>query len=493
MIWFLCCVAMLVLGYVFYGRLVERIFGINANRLTPAHEQADGVDYVPMSSRRVYLIQLLNISGVGPIFGPIMGALYGPSALLWIVFGSIFAGAVHDYFSGMMSVRNQGQSIPFLAGKYIGKPAKHAVNIFAVILLLLVGVVFISAPAGLLSKLSGLDALYFLVFIFIYYLVATLVPVDKVIGRLYPVFGALLLFMSIGLTVGLSLSSSHSILPNIAITDFFKNLNPNDMPLWPALFITIACGAVSGFHATQSPLMARCMENEENGRFVFYGAMIGEGFIALLWCTVALSFFNGVEGLNNFMSGNPSNFVYYASYELLGGVGGALAILGVVILPISSGDTAFRSARLILAEYLSLPQASVSKRLVIAIPLFVAGAILTQVDFGVIWRYFGVANQATAVIMLWTAAMYLAKSVKFHWICTIPAAFMKMAVVSFLLVSDTLGAGLDVGLSSVISFVIASIFMVIVQTTYNKTKKGLLKDDEAVSKAQLASVGAKSS
>lgn len=479
MIWFLTCVALLILGYAFYGRFVEGVFGVKPSRQTPAHKQADGVDYVAMPTKRVYLIQLLNISGVGPIFGPIMGALYGPSALLWIVFGTIFAGGVHDYFSGMMSVRNQGQSIPFMAGKYIGKPAKHAVNIFAVILLLLVGVVFISAPAGLLAKLSGVDAIYFLVVIFAYYLIATLVPVDKLIGRLYPYFGALLVFMSVGLTLGLVFSPEHSVLPNVEFKDFFTNLNPNDMPLWPALFITIACGAVSGFHATQSPLMARCMENEENGRFVFYGAMVGEGIIALLWCTVALSFFNGVEGLNEFMAGNPSNFVYHASYELLGTIGGVLAILGVVVLPITSGDTAFRSARLILAEFIKLPQVTISKRLMIALPLFAAGAILTQVDFGVIWRYFGVANQTTAVIMLWTAALYLAKSSKLHWVCTVPASFMTIAVMSFLLASDSLGAGLDISTSTLVACIVTAAFIIAVQYQHSKAKKAGITEDES--------------
>lgn len=448
MIYFLVCIALLVAGYFFYGAFVEKVFGVNEKRQTPALSQADGIDYVPMSKGKVYLIQLLNIAGVGPIFGPIMGALYGPAAMLWIVFGCIFAGAVHDYFSGMLSVRNNGKSIPSLAGKYLGKGAKNFMNIFAVILLLLVGVVFIKAPAGLLSKLTGLDVMIFLGIIFAYYLIATLLPIDKLIGRFYPFFGALLLFMSGGLTLALIFSSDYSMLPNVEFADFFTNLNPNDMPLWPALFITIACGAVSGFHATQSPLMARCIENESNGRFVFYGAMIGEGIIALIWCALALSFFGGIEGLNASMQGNPASVVYEVSYGLLGAVGGFIAILGVIILPITSGDTAFRSARLILAEYFNAAQDKLPKRLMLAIPLFALGALLTQIDFGIIWRYFGVANQTTAALMLWTAAAYLMKEDKLHWICTIPAAFMTVVVISFILSSDTLGFDLSITIST---------------------------------------------
>ncbi|WP_345888664.1 carbon starvation protein A [Shewanella algae] len=476
MMWFLLCVGLLIGGYFIYGTFVEKIFGINNKRQTPAYAQTDGVDYVPMSKGKVYLIQLLNIAGVGPIFGPILGALYGPAAMLWIVIGCIFAGAVHDYFSGMLSVRNGGQSVPNLAGKYLGKGAKNFMNIFAIILLLLVGVVFISAPAGLLGKLTGGSVGLFVGIIFVYYLIATIVPVDKIIGRLYPFFGALLLFMSVGLTIAIVLSSEHTLLPGFEAGDFLQNLNPDNAPLWPALFITIACGAVSGFHATQSPLMARCVENESNGRFVFYGAMIGEGIIALIWCAVALSFFDGVEGLKAGMDGNPANVVYGASTGLLGAVGGFMAVLGVIILPITSGDTAFRSARLILSEYFNMPQTEMPKRLMLAIPLFVIGAILTQVDFGVIWRYFGVANQATAVMMLWTASAYLLRHNKLHWICTIPAMFMTTVVISFLLNSSTLGAGLPMTVSTISAIVVTLLVtaLVIIKT------KGRNEVDEVI-------------
>ena len=449
MIWFLLCVGLLIGGYFIYGTIVEKIFGINEKRQTPAYSQQDGVDFVPMSKKKVYLIQLLNIAGVGPIFGPILGALYGPAAMIWIVIGCIFAGAVHDYFSGMLSIRNGGQSVPSLAGRYLGGWARHFMNVFAVILLLLVGVVFISAPAGLLGRLTGYDVIVFVCLIFVYYLIATVVPVDKIIGRFYPLFGALLVFMSVGLTIAVIASNEHTLLPGVQAGDFFTNLSPTDAPLWPALFITIACGAISGFHATQSPLMARCVENEQNGRFVFYGAMIGEGIIAIIWCALALSYFGGAAGLNANMGGNPANLVYEASNGLLGAAGGFMAILGVIILPITSGDTAFRSARLILAEFFNLPQSKMPKRLMLAIPLFVVGGILTQIDFGIIWRYFGVANQATAVMMLWTASAYLLRHNKLHWITTIPAIFMTTVVITFLLNSSTLGFGQPMMISTI--------------------------------------------
>ncbi len=483
MTWFLLCVGLLIGGYFIYGAFVEKVFGINTQRQTPAFTQTDGVDFVPMSKGKVYLIQLLNIAGVGPIFGPILGALYGPAAMLWIVFGCIFAGAVHDYFSGMLSVRNNGQSVPNLAGKYLGNNAKHFMNLFAIILLLLVGVVFISAPAGLLSKLTGLDVTLFVGIIFVYYLIATIVPIDKIIGRLYPFFGALLVFMSLGLIIALALSTEHTMLPGFEMGDFFTNLNPNDMPLWPALFITIACGAVSGFHATQSPLMARCVENESNGRFVFFCAMIGEGVIALIWCAIALSFFGGVEGLNAGMAGNPATVVYDASNGVLGTFGGFLAILGVIVLPITSGDTAFRSARLILAEFFNIKQIELPKRLMLALPLFVVGAVLTQVDFGIIWRYFGVANQTTAVLMLWTASAYLLRHNKFHWICTVPAMFMTCVVISFMLNSSTLGAGLPMTVSTIAGLVTTAIIatMIIIKT---KGKGDIDTDEE--DKVELA-------
>ena len=453
MLWFLLCTGLLVAGYFTYGKLIEKIFGPKPERKTPAHTLTDGVDFVPMSNKKVYLIQLLNIAGVGPIFGPILGALYGPIAMLWIVIGCIFAGAVHDYFSGMMSVRANGASVPSIVGEQLGNVAKHFMNGFAVLLLLLVGVVFVLSPAGLLSSLSGTGAGIWIAVIFAYYILATIVPVDKIIGRLYPFFGALLIFMSVGLVVGLAVSDHTFYSQGLD----FSNLHPTDLPLWPLLFITIACGAVSGFHATQSPLMARCMENEKSGRFIFYGAMIGEGVIALIWCTLGLSFYESTDALNaTLAAGGPSAVVHEVSTSLLGTIGGILAILGVIVLPITSGDTAFRSARLIIADFLKMPQKTMPKRLLIAIPMFIIGYLITHAEFGMIWRYFGWANQTTAMIMLWAAAAYLAREGKFHWICTVPAAFMTAVTFTYL-ANASIGFNLPMTPSTVFGLAMATL------------------------------------
>ncbi|EOC1777216.1 carbon starvation protein A [Vibrio fluvialis] len=486
MLWFLTCVAALIGGYFIYGAFVEKVFGINEKRQTPAHTKTDGVDYVPMSTPKVYLVQLLNIAGVGPIFGPIMGALYGPAAMLWIVIGCIFAGATHDYFSGMLSIRNGGASVPSLSGRYLGNGAKHFMNIFAIVLLLLVGVVFVSAPAGMITNLINeqtsmtVSMSTMVVIIFAYYIIATIVPVDKIIGRFYPLFGALLIFMSVGLITAIAVSGEHQILGGFEVSDMLQNMNPNDMPLWPALFITIACGAISGFHATQSPLMARCIENEKNGRFVFYGAMIGEGIIALIWCAIALSFFGSLDSLSEAVkNGGPGNVVYSASFGLLGVFGGIIAFLGVVILPITSGDTAFRSSRLILAEYFNMEQKTLRNRLLMAMPLFVIGGILTQVDFGIIWRYFGFANQTTAVMMLWTASAYLLRHNKLHWITTIPAAFMTTVCIAFILNNSSLGFGMPMQISTIIGVVATlAITLYVIKISKGKGETELADEDK---------------
>ncbi|MGV1719371.1 carbon starvation CstA family protein [Vibrio furnissii] len=486
MLWFLTCVAALIGGYFIYGAFVEKVFGINEKRQTPAHTKTDGVDYVPMSTPKVYLVQLLNIAGVGPIFGPIMGALYGPAAMLWIVIGCIFAGATHDYFSGMLSIRNGGASVPSLSGRYLGNGAKHFMNIFAIVLLLLVGVVFVSAPAGMITNLINeqtsltVSMSTMVVIIFAYYIIATIVPVDKIIGRFYPLFGALLIFMSVGLITAIAFSSEHQVLGGFEVSDMLHNMNPNDMPLWPALFITIACGAISGFHATQSPLMARCLENEKNGRFVFYGAMIGEGIIALIWCAIALSFFGSLDALSEAVkNGGPGNVVYSASFGLLGVFGGIIAFLGVVILPITSGDTAFRSSRLILAEYFNMEQKTLRNRLLMAMPLFVIGGILTQVDFGIIWRYFGFANQTTAVMMLWTASAYLLRHNKLHWITTIPAVFMTTVCITFILNNSTLGFGLPMQISTIVGIVATlAITLYVMKMSKGKGETDLADEDK---------------
>lgn len=452
MIWFLAALATLIIGYFTYGKLVERIFGPMPARPTPAIANPDGVDFVPLSNKKVYLIQLLNIAGLGPIFGPILGALYGPVAMLWIVFGCIFAGAVHDYFSGMLSVRNNGASVPTVVGQQLGNVAKQFMNLFAVVLLLLVGVVFVLGPAKLLSNMMSIPLMAWVAIIFAYYIFATIVPVDKIIGRLYPFFGALLIFMSVGLLIGLAVSDKGFYSQGI---DFANHFHPDNLPLWPLLFITIACGAVSGFHATQSPLMARCMQNESSGRFIFYGAMIGEGVIALIWCTLGMSFYDSPEAMNaTLAAGGPAGVVNEISTSLLGVVGGFLAVLGVIVLPITSGDTAFRSARLIIADFFKLPQQALPKRLLVAIPMFAVGYLVSTQDFNVIWRYFGWANQTTAMIMLWAAAAYLAKEAKFHWICTLPAVFMTAVTITYL-ANASIGFGLAMNIATPIGIAAA--------------------------------------
>lgn len=436
MLIFLLCVTLLILGYFTYGKIVEKIFTIDPDRTTPAFEFEDDVDYIPLPLWKVFMVQLLDIAGIGPIFGPILGALYGPQALLWIVIGTIFAGGVHDFFSGMLSVRNSGKSIPEVVGDALGMPARHIMRLFSVILLLLVGVVFVTSPAKLLHQQTGCNIQIITLCIFIYYFVATILPIDKIIGRFYPLFGALLLFMTFAVAFGF-IFGGYEMLPNL---DFFSNTNPQtsydgrQLPTWPLLFITLSCGALSGFHSTQSPLMARCLQNEKQGRFAFYGAMVCEGIIGLIWATAGLTFYKSPEALNAVIaSGSPSAVVTQVSTSLLGDYLGFLAILGVIILPVTSGDTAFRSTRLIIAEVFRLPQKTALKRLLIAVPLFVIAFILTKVNFTIIWRYFGWSNQTLAMLVLWSAAVWLAHNGKCHWIATVPAVFMTAVSVTFIL------------------------------------------------------------
>lgn len=453
MLLFISCVVLLVLGYLVYGKFVESVFGIDRNRPTPAYTETDGVDYVAMPTWKVFLIQLLDIAGIGPIFGPILGALYGPQALLWVVFGSIFAGAVHDFLSGMVSVRNRGESIPEIVGDALGMPARYVMRFFSLLLLLLVGVVFVLSPAKLLSGLTGMETTLLVALIFGYYFLATVVPIHTIIGRIYPVFGALLLFMTVGIAGGLLLGG-YEIIPN---QNFFANVHPDGLPLWPLLFIVLSCGAISGFHSTQSPLMARCMKSEVNGRFVFYGAMIAEGIIALIWVTVGLSFYPSPEAMNSVIAaGSPSAVVNEVSRTLLGPIGGALAILGVIILPITSGDTAFRSMRLILAESFKLSQREIGKRLLLAVPLFVLGYAISLVDFNIIWRYFGWANQTLAMLGLWAGAIWLVQHerAKYHWIASLPATFMSAVSFTFILYSP-IGLGIPYNVAVVIGLLLA--------------------------------------
>lgn len=439
MLLFFASVAALIVGYLIYGKIVEKAFGADPGRPTPAVTMADGVDFVAMKPWKIYLIQLLNIAGLGPIFGPILGALYGPSALLWIVLGSLFAGAVHDYFSGMLSIRNGGASIPDVIGRELGAGVKQFMRAFSILVLLLVGVVFVLGPAKLLTQMSGMATPYWVAIIFGYYFLATILPIDKIIGRLYPLFGAVLLFMAVALTVAL-FARGHQVIPNATLA----NLHPTGLPLWPLMFITIACGAISGFHSTQSPLMARCMTSEKHGRPIFYGAMIGEGIIALVWATLGMSFYESPAALNAVLGkGGPATVVNEISLSLLGPVGGALAIIGVVVLPITSGDTAFRASRLIIADFLRYSQKLALPRLSIAVPLFVVGFLISRSNFDVLWRYFGWANQTLATFVLWAGAVYMIKRRKPHWIATAPALLMTAVSVTYL-ANAKIGFGLSV-------------------------------------------------
>ncbi|NJB68457.1 carbon starvation protein CstA [Desulfobaculum xiamenense] len=435
---FFACLFALIAGYFTYGKIVDRIMGPDENRVTPAYEKQDGVDYMPLPKWKLIFIQVLDIAGIGPIFGPILGALYGPVALVWIVVGCIFAGAVHDYFSGMLSVRNGGASVPEIVGEYMGMPARQVMRVFSVVLLLLVGVVFVLAPAKLLHGLTGMNTGIFVACIFGYYFLATILPIDKIIGRLYPAMGLLLLVMTFSLCVALFMGG-YDILPNL---DIATNVHPASKPVWPLLFITLSCGAISGFHSTQSPLMARCVKNEREGRSVFYGAMIIEGIIGLIWATIGMSFYNSPEALSAVIAaGSPSAVVNEVSNTLLGPVGGFLAVIAVIVLPVTSGDTAFRSTRLILAETFKMDQTAASKRLLIAVPLFLVGYVISTQNFSTIWRYFGFSNQTLAMLVLWSAAVYLVKSGKFHWIATVPATFMTAVCATFIMQAE-IGFGL---------------------------------------------------
>ena len=435
MITLICAVLLLAVGYVFYGKLVERVFRPD-DRPTPAVAHPDGVDYIPMKNWRVFLIQLLNIAGTGPIFGALLGAVFGPVVFLWIVFGSILGGAVHDYMSGMISIRMNGASISEIVGAYLGPAAKQVMRVFSLILLVLLGAVFTTSPALLIARLTPewMNAGFWVVVILAYYLLATLLPIDKLIGKLYPIFGAVLLMMAVGIIVGLIAGGYQ--MPELTLT----NLHPDGRPVWPYMFITVACGAISGFHGTQSPMMARCLTSEKNGRKIFYGAMISESVIALVWAAAGVAFYGATGGLQAALAElGQSGVVYDISVSLLGTFGGALAIIGVVVCPVSSGDTAFRSARLTIADWFHIDQASLPKRLAVTIPLLAAGAVLTQVDFDVVWRYFSWSNQTLAMITLWAAAMYLVRHGAKPWhslMCALPATFMSAVSCTYILMAE---------------------------------------------------------
>ena len=442
MVTFSVSLVCLLLGYLLYGAVVERIIKPSDATKMPCYERQDGVDFMPMPAWRVFLIQFLNIAGTGPIFGAIMGILFGPAAYLWIVFGCIFAGAVHDYLCGMICIRQGGVSLPEIIGNELGNGMRLVMRIGALVLLVLVGAVFVTTPADLLDNMTPDNGWLFtksfwITLIFLYFILATLLPIDKLIGRIYPLFGFALLLMAIG--IGWGIYTQDGWMPEITDAPFVSH-HPKGLPIFPLLCITIACGAISGFHGTQSPLMARCLTNERLGRPVFYGAMITEGVVALIWAAAAVKFASmlpGEEGATAYQKlmaiGGPSIVVKEISTGWMGTFGAVLAILGVVAAPITSGDTAFRSARLIAADFLHLSQKKIAKRLMLCLPLFLVTTLLFFIDFTVLWRYFAWTNQTLACIMLWTAAVWLRKQGKCYWIAFLPALFMTVVCTSYII------------------------------------------------------------
>lgn len=452
--------AVLIIGWLLYGRLTEKVFAPD-DRQTPAVAINDGVDCIPLKTPKAFLVQLLNIAGTGPIFGALMGAQFGPCVFLWIVLGSVFGGAVHDYMTGMISCRHGGQSIAELSGIYLGKAGKWIMRIFSLVILILVGTVFITSPAALLAKLTpeSLNTTFWIIVIIVYYVLATLLPIDKIIGKLYPVFGIVLLIMAAGIIGSLVFSGNYT-LPEIE----FKNLHPESQPVWPYMFVTVACGAISGFHATQSPMISKCIKSEKDGRKVFYGAMITEAVIALIWAAAGVAFYETTGGLSKALGEmGQSGVVYDISFTLMGTVGGILAVIGVVACPVTSGDTAFRGARLIIAEWTKLDQKNIKNRLIITIPLLGIGAVLTQLDFDVLWRYFSWSNQTLAMIALWVATAYLIKKGKkpvSSLITALPASFMSAVSMTYILMSEE-GLRLSTSIAYPVGIAFAAILFVI--------------------------------
>lgn len=485
MITFFISFVALVLGYLLYGKFVSKVFAPD-DRKTPAVVINDGIDYVPMPNWKIFMIQFLNIAGTGPIFGAIMGAKFGPAAYLWIILGCIFAGATHDFFSGMLSMRNNGADLPALIGKYLGKTPRNVMLVFCVVLLIMVGTVFVYSPAEILGHLSG-GSLLWIIVIFAYYVVATMLPIDKIIGKIYPIFSFSLLFMAVALIVMLLIKMP--VLPELwdGLGNMAKEQDPSFTDnIFPCLFITIACGAISGFHATQSPLMARCLKSEKMGRPIFYGSMITEGLVALVWATVAMWFFYdsptpGYEHLaaaKGFHTSAPM-VVTTVCQDWLGMLGGVLAILGVVAAPITSGDTAFRSARLIVASALKLNQKPKMNRLYVCLPIFVVSIALLAWQssnpdgFNVIWQYFGWSNQTLSVFTLWAITVYLVRKNKPYVITLLPALFMTGVCSTYLFISKQ-AFGLQEDLAyylGILTVIIAMVWFVVWIRKYGEKER----------------------
>lgn len=458
MISFIIALAVLIGGYFIYGTYISKVFGVDSKRVTPVHTMADGVDFVVLPTWKIFLIQFLNIAGLGPIFGAIMGVMYGPAAFIWIVFGTIFAGAVHDFLSGMMSLRSNGASLPEIVGNQLGNRTKTALRYIALLLMILVGAVFVYNPADLLAMLTpeSLDRTFWIIVIFGYYMAAALLPIDKLIGKLYPIFGFALLFMAVGIMV--MLFSNSSLMPEMWDDFYNHTANPEATPIFPMMFVSIACGAISGFHATQSPMMARCLKNERYAKPVFYGAMVAEGIVALIWAAAAITFTGGYDGLHQYLgNGSPAILVNDVSKSWLGAFGGILAILGVIAAPITSGDTALRSARLIASDFMGIPQKKVSKRLLVSIPIFVLCFVIMLLPYEVVWRYFAWSNQVLSVFTLWAMTIWLSDNKKNFYVTLLPAMFMTAVTSTYIMFAPE---GFSLLTQSLFGFKIGYVFSV---------------------------------
>ncbi len=485
---FLICLAALIIAYFTYGRFLEKVLGIKHDKEVPSKTMYDGVDYIPMPRWKTFLIQLLNIAGLGPIFGAVLGATYGPVAFLWITLGGIFMGAMHDFIAGVMSLNNNGMSLPEIIGKYLGMTTKQVMRLFAVVMMILVGAVFMLGPAGILADMTGWSKNIWLYIVFAYYILATMLPIDKIIGNVYPIFGFALIFMALGILY--VLFSGGLTIPDLTSFANFKT-EAAKFPIIPTMFITIACGAISGFHATQSPMMARCLKDRKESRSVFYGAMISESIIALIWAAAAMAFFKGYNGIQDSLAGlnaalaDHGNDAAWAVNNItnstLGKFGAILALLGVVAAPITSGDTAFRSSRLIIADFLKLEQKSILKRLYICIPMFAIGYAITLMNYDILWRYFAWANQTLAVFTLWAITVYLylrgnrlMGGKPYFMISLIPALFMTFIVTDFLFTS-----GQMMGLSQNLGAILAGCVTIVIAIAVFLHIKGVIKKDAA--------------
>ncbi|MDQ0268646.1 carbon starvation CstA family protein [Cytobacillus purgationiresistens] len=447
---------LLIIGYFVYSKVVEKVFGIDDSKKTPAYTEQDGMDYVPLSSWKGSLIQLINIAGTGPIFGALMGALYGPVAFIWIVVGSIFAGAVHDYFSGMLSVKHKGEQFPSIVGRYLGNGVKAFVNVLSIVLMILVAAAFTASPAQLISSISPISFTMALLLVFCYFILVAVLPINKIIAKIYPLLGVILIFMAAAIAVALMFDGK--AIPNITL----ENLHPGELPIWPLLMVTITCGAISGFHATQSPIVAKTLQKESDGRKVFYGAMIGEGAIALIWAAAGMTFFGGTAGLQDALAlGGPAGVVNDISTSLLGTMGGVLAIICVILLPVTTGDTALRSSRMLLSDMLSrfLKFEGKAKIFLVTGIVSVPTFLLATIDYSFLWRYVGWTNQLSATIMLWTATVFLLNHRKFHWICGLPAIFMTGVAGTYIFYAPE-GFQLSYGISLVIGTIITIIVII---------------------------------